>query len=411
ARAKALVALLRRELDTEPEPATTALIEEIKQSTIAQAARADRPTPNVVIPKTDADHTDPLARAPSTRRAADTPPMADRILEPEAAAGAPDRRWKIPQVWLLAALAGVVALAILASRLWLLAPGQSVSASTGHQSQELLPPGRTDEPAVDVLIARGWAAHNRGWTLENLTEAMAAFQAAQKRDDDLLDAMLGIAAVSTSLAINHFESAPYLDQAENLLRRALRKKPDDPTVLFHSGRLHLARGQYEAALSELARALERIQVDHPQGIHLSAGKPSLAYLRAVMGHTLVRSGRATEGIAHIRHAIELRPYTPHIGKWYAFAGEAELELGQTEAALEWLLRALAVLPSGNVLVHQALAAAYALRGDDANAAKHAAELRRIVPEARITAFCKQYPARLREGLLRALELSNRNKQL
>jgi hypothetical protein len=42
------------------------------------------------------------------------------------------------------------------------------------------------------------------------------------------------------------------------------------------------------------------------------------------------------------------------------------------------------------MVHQALAATYALRGEDASAAKHAAELRRIVPEARIVALCRQY---------------------
>ena len=129
-----------------------------------------------------------------------------------------------------------------------------------------------------------------------------------------------------------------------------------------------------------------------------------------MGHTLVRSGRATEGIVHIRRAIQLRPYGPAIGVWYVFAGEAELELGQTGAALEWLMRALAVLPSGDAPVHQALAATYAWRGDHANAAKHAVELRRILPEARIAGLCKQYPVRLREGLLLALELSNPNKQ-
>jgi len=248
--------------------------------------------------------------------------------------------------------------------------------------------------------------------LENLTEAMAAFQEARKRDSDLLDAMLGIAAVSTSLVTNSLiaESAPYLDQAESLLQRAMREKPDDATILFHFGRLHLARGQYEAALSALARALERAQVDHPRRIDLNAGNPSLAYVRALMGHALVRSGRATEGIAHIRYAMQLRPYTPAIGNWYVFAGEAELELGQTGAALEWLLRALAVLPSGNAPVHQALAATYALRGDDANAAKHAAEFRRIVPEARIARLGKEYPVRLQEGLSLAFALSNPSKR-
>jgi DNA-binding SARP family transcriptional activator len=396
ARAKALIALLRSELDTDPEPSTAALIDHIKRGAIALASQVLRSKPIVLAPR-EADSLSAAMPAPSVpERAAEA--AVKTPLKPEPSAATPDWQSKLLRPWPLVALACVVALGILVSRLWLLVPTQSESAVRGG------------EPATHALIAKGWAAVNRGDTLENLTEAMAVFQTAHKRDGDLLDAMLGIAAVSASLAIHLFESAPYLDQAETLMRRALHKKPDDATVLFHSGRLHLARGQYAAALSALARALERIQVDPPQGIHLSAGKPSLAYLRAVMGHTLVRSGRATEGIAHIRHAIELRPYTPHIGKWRVFAGEAELELGRTGAALDWLLRALAVLPSGNAAVHQALAATYALRGDDASAAKHAAELRRIVPEARIAAFCKQYPVRLREGLSRALELSNHNKR-
>ncbi len=394
ARANALIALLRSELDSDPDPATAALINDIKRGAIAPASQMR----SLVAPH-DADSVVDAVPVPlPLGRAADVPAQTDAQPNPKPTTAEPDWRSKLLRRWPLLALACVVALGILVSRLWLLAPTQSVSAV------------REAEPATHALIAKGWAAFNRGETLENLTEAMAVFQTAHKRDGDLLDAMLGIAAVSTSLVNNGFEPAPYLEQAESLLQRALHKKPDDPTVLFHSGRLHLARGQYEAALRALAHALERMQVDHPQGLHLSAGKPSVPYLHALMGRTLVRSGRAGEGIAHIRHAIQLRPYTPHIGRWYVFAGEAELELGQTGAALEWLLRALPVLRSGDASVHQALAAAYALRGDDANAAKHAAELRRIVPEARIAALCKQCPVRLREGLSRALELSNRNKQ-
>jgi DNA-binding SARP family transcriptional activator len=439
ARANALIALLRSELDANPEPATATLIDDIKRGTIAPASQTRSPKSIVLAPR---DACSPVVAAPvplAAERAADALTRVEAPLAPEPSAAAPSWRSQIPHIWPLAALACVAALAIAVSWVWLLAPPQSVSVSVDHQSgpvrtsaraalptdtsrTSLNPPpasadmggpaARADEPAIDALIAKGWAAHNRGWTLENLTEAMAAFQAAHQRDGDLPDAMLGIAAVSITLVTNLLiaESAPYLDQAEGLLQRALRERPDDTTILYQLGRLYLARGQYEAALGMVAHVLERVQVyPYPFG-SLNSGKPSLPYVHALMGHILVRSGRATEGIGHIRHAIQLRPHSPIIGNWCVFAGEAELELGQTGAALEWLLRALAVLPSGDAPVHQALAATYALRGDHANAAKHAVEFRTILPEARIASLCKQYPVRLREGLLLALELSNPDKQ-
>jgi tetratricopeptide (TPR) repeat protein len=306
--------------------------------------------------------------------------------------------------------------------LWLLAPSQSVSASADHLSGQVrtparaaLPPdasrtspspfpasadmtGLAGEPAIGVLIAKGWAAIHRGHTLENLTEAMAAFKEAHKRDGNQLGAMVGIAAASINLVGNFLtaEPAPYLDQAESFLQRALRKKPDDAITYHYSGRLHLARGQYEAALRAYIRAREL--------------NPSFPYTHAQIGHILVRSGRASEGMAQIRYAMQLSPSSPAIGYWYLYAGEAELELGQTGAALEWLQKALAVLPSRNPHVHQVLAATYALRGDHANAVKHAGEFRRNVPEARIADLGKQFPVRLQEGLSLALALSNPDKR-
>jgi DNA-binding SARP family transcriptional activator/Tfp pilus assembly protein PilF len=388
--AKALVTLLRREFNAAPEPATAALIEDIKRGRIAPAAQARSLRPAVLVPSTDPHNTDVAAPVPLAHGAMDPVPMADAILKPEPAAGVLDWRWKNLQVWPLAALAGVVALAILASRLWLLAPGQSVSASTGHQSEKLLTPGRNDDAAIDVLIAKGWAAINRGFTPENLADAMASFKEAHKRDANLVPPMLGIASVSINLVANLLAAdiAPHLELAEAFLQRALRKKPDDARVHHYLGRLHLERGNYAAALTSFARALDL--------------NPDSPYTQAQVGITLVYSGRAHEGIAQIRRAIQLAPNGPHVGYWYIFAGVAELELGRTQAALDWLGRAFAVLPSNAATVHEVLAATYALGGEVTNAAKHAAELRRIVPEARLATLRSKSPGRLREGLALAL---------
>jgi DNA-binding SARP family transcriptional activator len=389
ARAKALVALLRSELDADPDPATAALISDIKRGVIAPASQTRNPTPEALAPRgaASADVAAPVPLAP--KRAAAT--SARTPLEIGPAPAAPDWRLKILSAWPLAALACIVALAILVTRLWLLAPGHSVSASTGNQKGQLL------TPATNVLIAKGWAAMNRGYTVENLTEAMACFNEAHRRDASLLAPMVGIAAVSINLVdtLLTADTAPHLELAEAFLQKALRNKPEDARTHHFLGRLHLTRGDYQAALKEFARALEL--------------NPNSPYTRAMMGGTLVRIDRASDGLEQIRNAIQLSPDSPAIGYLYVLAGEAELELGRTDSALEWLLRALTVLSSDDGRVHRALAATYALRGDDANAAKHASEFRRIVPQARIADLNKKPPARLREGLSLALALSNPNK--
>jgi len=389
AQAKALIALLRREIDAAPEPATAALIEDIKRGAIAPAAQAHRPKPIVLVPSSKAHSTHPATPVPLGRPPADVSPRVDARFNPMFAAAASDSRLKILGTWPLAALVGVVALAILATRLWLLAPGQSVSASADRQI------GQIQTPETDVLIAKGWAAMNRGYTLENLAVAMASFKEAHERDGNLLSPMIGIAAVSINLVdtLAAADPAPYLEQAETLLQQALSKKPDDARIHHYLGRVRLAREQNEAALRAFARALEL--------------QPDSAHARAQKGYTLVRSGRAAEGMGYIQHAIQLKPNNPSSGYWYLFAGVAELELGRTEAALEWLVRARAVLPSGSANVHGGLAATYALRGDATNAAKHAAELRRIVPEARLANLARERRARLGEGLALALSYPNK----
>jgi len=115
-----------------PEPATAALLENINRDQIASAPQVHRQKPIVLAPL-DADGAETAAPAPSApERAANAGPGVDARFEPAAAT--PVWRSQIPQTRLLAALAGVVALAILVSRFWLLAPGQSVSASADHQT-------------------------------------------------------------------------------------------------------------------------------------------------------------------------------------------------------------------------------------------------------------------------------------
>jgi formylglycine-generating enzyme required for sulfatase activity/DNA-binding SARP family transcriptional activator len=135
ARANALLALLRSELDTDPEPATVTLIADIKRGAVAAATQMHRPKPIALAPRDagGAHAAAPLPLAPSP--AAPPPPAAEGKFEP--AVVTQEWRSKILHTWPLAALACFVALAISMSKFWLLAPSQLVSASTDHQTPSL----------------------------------------------------------------------------------------------------------------------------------------------------------------------------------------------------------------------------------------------------------------------------------
>jgi formylglycine-generating enzyme required for sulfatase activity/DNA-binding SARP family transcriptional activator len=134
ARANALIALLRSELDANPEPATATLIDDIKRGTIAPASQTRSPKSIVLAPR---DACSPVVAAPvplAAERAADALTRVEAPLAPKPSAAAPSWRSKVLRPWPLAALTCVAALAIVVSWVWLLAPGRSVSASADHQT-------------------------------------------------------------------------------------------------------------------------------------------------------------------------------------------------------------------------------------------------------------------------------------
>lgn len=94
---------------------------------------------------------------------------------------------------------------------------------------------------------------------------------------------------------------------------------------------------------------------------------------------LARTGQPRQGLEKILQTIRAATANdPSIGYWYLFAAEAELELGQDQAALDWALRADTFMPD-SPLVKAWLASIYATAGDKAAAAKYAAVLRKMSP--------------------------------
>jgi DNA-binding SARP family transcriptional activator len=313
ARARELAAQLRRELGVAPEPATAALIAEIRNGAPPSVAAAD-----------------------SSGRVA-----------PEPVRRAPPPAWLFPHR--LAWAAGAALLALMAA-----------GALLGVQRPHLLPWSDGAAPASSAadLIARGRAADLRG----DIAAALVHYEEALKHDPDSIPAMVGIAAqLSMGAATHRLERGPSLERAKRLLDRALARDPNHAAALYWLGSLLRMGGRdYQGSLQAFARALEVW--------------PNYAGAHAGMGRTLALMGRLDEALAHLERALALDPTSPQRYFWLFAAGEARLELGQDEAALRALLRAAEIAPN-YLSIKQALAATYALLGDSENAARYAAEVK------------------------------------
>ncbi len=133
---------------------------------------------------------------------------------------------------------------------------------------------------------------------------------------------------------------------------------------YYLGTLDKARGRPREALDYFTKVIDL--------------NPSYAPAYAQIGHLLSRLGRLDEAMEHVRYAIRLSPKDHGVGIWRLFGGEIALEQGRDDEALDWLRRAIELAPR-SAFAHAALAAAYALKGDAAGAAKQAAETHRLAP--------------------------------
>src|SRR5919201_234000 len=223
------------------------------------------------------------------------------------------------------------------------------------------------ELTLSELIARGYLALQRGATRENLTDALTSFDEALRRDPHYQPALLAVARVHISAAMNFvdLDFSPNLGKAEQLLNEALAKSPNSISALYSLALLQKYRRQYQASMQSLQRCLEL--------------NPSFLPAQGQIANVLTRMGQPQNGLEQILQTIRVATANdPTMGYWYLFAAEAELELGHERAALDWALRANAFMP-GSPLVQAWLASIYATLGDRTNAAKSVAALTKMAP--------------------------------
>jgi tetratricopeptide (TPR) repeat protein len=181
--------------------------------------------------------------------------------------------------------------------------------------------------------------------------------------------MLGVARVSVMAHGNLVELDPPadLDRAEQLLDEVLARAPNMAAAHYIFGQLQKIRGRYLTSIQSFERAMEL--------------NPSFIFAEAHIGNNLTRLGKPRDGLERIEHYMRVAPPSePALGYGYLYAGEAQLALGQQQAALELMLRANAFFP-GSPRVQGWLAAVYAIIGESPEAAKYAAAFPRSAPEA------------------------------
>jgi predicted CXXCH cytochrome family protein len=161
--------------------------------------------------------------------------------------------------------------------------------------------------AVAVLLgsdARDWSESDR----EALKDATAEYIEARSFNADRGEGLVDLAHVAT-LAGDY-------QRAEEDLREALEIDPTFTAAYVNLADLHRLRQRDQEAEAVLRRGLK--------------AATDRAAIEFALGLTLVRLGRRTEAMAHLRRAYELRPEVIRFGNVYAIA---QYDLGRREAAL------------------------------------------------------------------------------
>lgn len=236
----------------------------------------------------------------------------------------------------------------------------SAEARRGHNT------GGPQEPIED-LIVRARAAEQLGPWPGNLSEAWQLFQEALVRNPHYAPAMMGVARVTVVATGNGIALDPPVDmgRAIRLLQEILSHDPDNYAAYYNLGLTQSQSGQFEAGMQSLERALQI--------------NPAAIMAHAQIGHILTRLGRPREGLARIQQCIQLAGSDPSLGYAYIFAAEAELAMGEPQAARDWALRAQTFYP-GSPRFEAWLAALDAITGDHADAAIHAEQFRQVAPQ-------------------------------
>ncbi len=231
---------------------------------------------------------------------------------------------------------------------------------------------RSKNPDVIDLRIRGWNLINVGFAKppqeqrDAFHEARDLFNRALQIDPDDADALAG-SALTYLFDYIYGWGDPGTDYDAKLLgqaNRAINLAPNDPRV-YSAKAFYLAiSGRHGEALSTADAALA-----------VNPNYPSLYQARAIAENSL---GRYEQAKADLEQAMRISPRDPVIGLWHENLGDAEINLGHFDAAIDEYRKALD-MGFQAYFVHTNLAAAYAQTGKMDEAKAELAEARRLNP--------------------------------
>ena len=234
---------------------------------------------------------------------------------------------------------------------------------------------RKANPDATDLLMRGIAIADWPQSLGNLRQQELLFGQAVQLDPGNSEAHARLARAILLQLIQVHASLPMQIKAEKLKQgahaaeRAVELDPNNARAHLASGLLHMARGEFAEAVlaNETAIALDR----------------NLALAHSNLGNSLVHLGQAREALPALGDAIRLDPLGPQISAIQSTMGFARLFLEENQSAADWYTKAKASNPR-MPRAHAGLAIALALLGNIEGARRAAADLRRLVPDYRIS---------------------------
>jgi predicted ATPase/TolB-like protein/Flp pilus assembly protein TadD len=230
--------------------------------------------------------------------------------------------------------------------------------------------------AVDMVM-RARALVNDVKRKENAEAAIDLFRQALELDPACVNAMVGIALARIYQVINLYRLEgrdALLDEAEDMVTRAMALSPDHFAMLKARGLLLRARGRFPEAIV----ATEALIARNP-------GEPT-AYKE--MGLNKLYLGATREAVEWFRRADDIAPRDPERWTWLQGLGRALMQLGHDAEAVDALCQAMDGNP-GYLRGKAMLAAAEALAGNSESAKLYLVEYAATEPDMTVRRFAEQ----------------------
>jgi adenylate cyclase len=193
-----------------------------------------------------------------------------------------------------------------------------------HAAASRIEAERAVNPDARDLVMRGWAVHDRPYSIANRQEAQRLFERALALDPRSVDARTGLARVLVSNVGEGWSNSIEQDmsRAEQLLLEADALDPNRSSIHYVIGLLRRTQNRTDEALTELETtiALDR--------------NNARAYFQ--LGQALTTLGRPDEAIPNIEMAMRLNPLDPNRSYFDWALGECYLLTGQVDPAIALL---------------------------------------------------------------------------